>query len=95
VLDEETLETAVEYAFRRRLVGDRFLCQRLDELGGSGRPGSGILRGILDRRREDPALESRLEASRGWRIVPVTWDDATERSNQWLAELGRTLALAA
>ncbi len=34
-------------------------------------------------------------ASRGWRIVPVTWDDATARSNQWLSELGRTLALAA
>jgi hypothetical protein len=34
-------------------------------------------------------------ASRGWRIVPITWDDATARSNQWLSELGRTLALAA
>lgn len=161
VLDEETLEAAVEYAFRRRLVGGRFLRQRLDELGGSGRPGSTTLRGILDRRCEDAALESRLEvkvwrllvrsglpkprrqhpvqidglryrldfawpsfhvaveadgfathgarrqvfhadrrriaklASSGWRIVPVTWEDATARPNQWLSELGRTLVLAA
>ena len=58
VLDEETLESAVEYAFRRRLAGERFLRQRLDALGGSGRPGSGMLRRILDRRREDAALES-------------------------------------
>jgi very-short-patch-repair endonuclease len=33
-------------------------------------------------------------ASTGWRVVPVTWEDATTRSNQWLSELGRTLALA-
>jgi very-short-patch-repair endonuclease len=33
--------------------------------------------------------------SEGWRIVPVTWQDATARSNEWLHEVGRTLALAA
>lgn len=33
-------------------------------------------------------------ASTGWRVVPVTWEDATTRTNQWLSELGRTLALA-
>ena len=33
-------------------------------------------------------------ASRGWRIIPVTWEDATARPDQWLSELGRTLALA-
>lgn len=160
VLDEETLESAVEYAFRRRLAGERFLRQRLDALGGSGRPGSGMLRRILDRRCEDAALESRLEVkvwhlfvrsglpmpirqhpvqidgrryrldfawpsfrvaveadgfathggrrafnadrrriavlgSAGWRVVPVTWSDATARGDEWLAALGRTLALAA
>jgi very-short-patch-repair endonuclease len=161
VVCEETLEAAVEYAFRRRLLSERFLRQRLDQLGGRGRPGSAVLRGVLDRRCEAPALESRLEvkvwrllvrsglpkpvrqyaveidgqryrldfawpsfhvaveadgfathgarrqvfqadrrrmaklASGGWRIVPVTWDDATARSDQWLSELGRTLALAA
>jgi very-short-patch-repair endonuclease len=33
--------------------------------------------------------------SAGWRVVPVTWDDATARPGEWLSELGRTLALAA
>jgi very-short-patch-repair endonuclease len=33
-------------------------------------------------------------ASLGWRIVPVTWEDATARADLWLSELGRTLALA-
>jgi very-short-patch-repair endonuclease len=33
--------------------------------------------------------------SGGWRIVPVTWHDATARPEEWLAGLGRTLALAA
>jgi very-short-patch-repair endonuclease len=43
---------------------------------------------IADRRRM-----AKL-ASTGWRVVPVTWEDATTRTNQWLSELGRTLALA-
>jgi very-short-patch-repair endonuclease len=160
VLDEEALEAAVEDGLHRRLVSEQLLRRRLDELGGSGRPGTATLRRILDRRGEDAALESRLEvkvwrllvqsglpkpvrqhpvevgglryrldfawpsshvgveadgfathgarrhvfqadrrrmaklASTGWRIVPVTWEDATARSNQWLSELGRTLALA-
>jgi very-short-patch-repair endonuclease len=33
--------------------------------------------------------------SAGWRVVPVTWDDASARSAEWLARLGRTMALAA
>jgi very-short-patch-repair endonuclease len=33
--------------------------------------------------------------SAGWRVVPVTWDDATARGDEWLAALGRTLARAA
>jgi very-short-patch-repair endonuclease len=160
VFDEEALESAVEDGLRRRLVNERLLRRRLDELGGSGRPGTGMLRRILDRRCGDAALESRLEVkvwrllvrsglpkpvrqhpvqidgyryrldfawpsfhvaveadgyathggrsafnadrrrtavlgSGGWRVVPVTWDDATARPGEWLAALGRTLALAA
>lgn len=160
VVDEETLEAAVECALRRRLVSERFLRHRLAELSGKGRPGIAVLRNILDT-RDERALESRLEVkvwrllvrsglpkpvrqhpvqidgrryrldfawpsfrvaveadgfathgarrrayhadrwrtatlvSAGWRIVPVTWKDATTRPNEWLAGLGRTLALAA
>jgi very-short-patch-repair endonuclease len=158
VLDGEALETALEDGLQQRLFGEGLLRRRLDDLGGSGRTGSAMLRQILDR-RGDAALESRLEvkvwrllvrsglpkpvrqhpaeiegrryrldfawpsfgvaveadgfashggrrsfnadrrrlaklASAGWRVVPVTWEDATTRSNQWLLELGRALALA-
>jgi hypothetical protein len=44
------------------------LRQRLDQLGGRGRVGSAMLRGILDRRCEAPALESRLEV-KVWRLL--------------------------
>lgn len=49
------------------------------------------------RRRVFHADRRRLAAlaSAGWRVVPVTWEDATARSREWLASLGRTLALAA
>jgi very-short-patch-repair endonuclease len=43
---------------------------------------------IADRRR------MAMLASRGWRIIPVTWEDATARPDAWLAGLGRTFALA-
>jgi very-short-patch-repair endonuclease len=33
-------------------------------------------------------------ASAGWRVVPVTWADATARSDAWLAGLRRTLVVA-
>jgi very-short-patch-repair endonuclease len=159
VTNEETLEAALEFSLQRRLVGVRLLRRRLDELGGPGRAGAGILREILDRREGSAALESRLEvkvwrllvrsglpkpvrqhpveiegrryrldfawpsfriaveadgfashggrhafhadrrrmavlASGGWRVVPVTWDDATARPTEWLAGLCRTLAVA-
>lgn len=160
MLDEESLEAAIENAFRRRLIGEQFLWRRLDELGGSGRSGTAVLRNILDG-RDEHAAESRLEVkvwrllvrsglpkpvrqhpvridgrsyrldfawpsfrvaveadgfathgarrrvfhadrrraailvSAGWRVVPVTWKDATTRPADWLAGLGRTLALAA
>jgi very-short-patch-repair endonuclease len=32
--------------------------------------------------------------SEGWRIVPVTWHEATARPKEWLQEVGRTLGLA-
>lgn len=33
--------------------------------------------------------------SAGWRVVPVTWQDVTERPHEWLTRLARTLARAA
>jgi hypothetical protein len=68
VVDDEVLETAVESALQRRLVGDGYLRRRLDELAGSGRPGTRMLREILDRRGHDAALESRLEV-KVWRLI--------------------------
>jgi len=160
VLDEESLEAAVENGFRQGRVSERLLRAPLDALGGSGRAGTASLRQILDRRGEKAAaLEHRLEVkvwrlllrsglpkpvrqqpvevagrryrldfawpsfrvaveadgfathggrrafhgdrrrmaglvSEGWRIVPVTWHDATARPKEWLQEVGRTLALA-
>jgi very-short-patch-repair endonuclease len=41
-----------------------------------------------DRRRTSSLV------SAGWRVVPVTWEELTARSDQWLSALGRTLALA-
>lgn len=34
-------------------------------------------------------------ASAGWRVVPVTWEQVTQRADEWLNDLFRTLALAA
>jgi very-short-patch-repair endonuclease len=39
-----------------------------------------------DRRR------TRKLMSAGWWIVPITWDEATAGSHEWLTDLGRTLA---
>jgi very-short-patch-repair endonuclease len=158
VVDAEVLETAVECALHRRLVGEQYLRRRLGDLSGKGRLGIALLREILDG-RDDAALESRLEvkvwrllarsglpkpvrqhpveidgqryrldfawpsfrvaveadgfathngrrsfnadrrrmamlATAGWRIVPVTWEDAKARPDAWLAGLGRTLVVA-
>jgi very-short-patch-repair endonuclease len=32
--------------------------------------------------------------SSGWRVVPVTWQDVTQRPDEWLEAVGRTLILA-
>ena len=53
VVDADTVEIALECALRRRItIVDRLL-RRLDEVGGRGRRGAGVLRAILERR--DPA----------------------------------------
>jgi very-short-patch-repair endonuclease len=69
VLDEESLEAAVESALYRRRFDERRLRARLDALGGSGRAGTTTLRRILDRRGERAAaLEHRLEV-KVWRLL--------------------------
>jgi very-short-patch-repair endonuclease len=161
VLDDESLEAAVESALRQHRVSERILRARLYALGGSGRAGASALRRILEQRGERAAaLEHRLEvkvwrllvrsglpkptrqhgvdidgrryrldfawpsfrvaveadgfathgghrafhsdrrraavlAGAGWRLVPITWKEVTTRPEQWLREVGRTLARAA
>jgi very-short-patch-repair endonuclease len=60
-LSPHQLELAVEDAFRRRLTSPRRLSSRLGELEGSGRPGTGRLRALLDRRGTGPASGSPAE----------------------------------
>lgn len=60
VSPERSVETALECALRRRIVLFDELVSRLDEVGGSGRRGAGVLRKLLDDRRAI-ATESELE----------------------------------
>jgi len=53
VVDADTVEIALECALRRRITTVDRLIRRLDEVGGRGRRGSGVLRAVLERR--DPA----------------------------------------
>jgi len=50
VLDPDTVEIALECALRRRITTIDRLLRRLDEVGGRGRRGAGVLRAILERR---------------------------------------------
>lgn len=65
VVAREAVEAALDDALRRRLTSLRVLRQRLDDLGGKGRRGAGILRSLLEERDPSRApaesvLESRL-----------------------------------
>lgn len=64
VCDEETVEAALECALRRGLTSIPRLRWRLEKVGGRGRPGSAVLRRLLDLRdpKARPA-ESVLEVN--------------------------------
>jgi very-short-patch-repair endonuclease len=100
------LELAVEDAFRRRLTSPLRLEHRLEELAGSGRIGSGLLRALLAERRSAPgavassgsAAEVRLERllvrsglPRPVRQHPITHEGRTIRVD--LAYPDRRLAI--
>ncbi|MCA1831729.1 MAG: type IV toxin-antitoxin system AbiEi family antitoxin domain-containing protein [Actinomycetota bacterium] len=55
------LEIATDDALRRRLTSLKRLRRRLDALGGSGRPGTRTLRGVLDERNATGIPQSPLE----------------------------------
>lgn len=61
VLPPVAVELAVEDAARRMLVTLAYLRWRLDELGGRGRRGAGVLRAILDARGAGGLAGSALE----------------------------------
>jgi very-short-patch-repair endonuclease len=68
VLSPERLEVALEHALRERLTTVPALAARLDELGGKGRRGAGVLRELLaERGSQASPLESPLEV-RLWRL---------------------------
>ena len=68
-LDDEQLEVVMESGFHRGLYRESFLRWRLNELGGTGRRGSGRLLALLDDRGKGAApLESPLEAKM-WRLL--------------------------
>ena len=60
-LKPHDLEIAVEDALRRRLTSTSRLSARLAELEGSGRPGTGRLRALLDRRGTNATAGSAQE----------------------------------
>lgn len=62
VVDPDTVEIALECALRRRITTVDRLARRLDEVGGHGRRGAGVLRAILERRDpKAPPTDSALE----------------------------------
>jgi very-short-patch-repair endonuclease len=67
-LDDEDLEAAVEDGLKRGLFTERFLRWRLEGLTARGRAGIPRLRRIHDARRDEPALERRLEV-KVWRLL--------------------------
>jgi very-short-patch-repair endonuclease len=60
VLDEESVERAIECALRRGLTSPQYMGRRLDALSRLGRPGIGVARRLL-RRRQPVVTGSDLE----------------------------------
>lgn len=61
VVDAMTLEAALDDARRRDLIAIPRVLRRLDEIGGKGCTGSGVLRRLLEARAEEAPPESVLE----------------------------------
>lgn len=95
VVDECTLEFALEDALRRGLTTPQRVRRRLEELGGKGRAGTKQLRRLLDVRQARPAesgLEVRVERflrARGLARCFVrqyeAWDGERRRRLDWAA----------
>jgi very-short-patch-repair endonuclease len=62
VVSADELEAALDHSLRSGLTSLARLTQRLGELGGKGRPGSGIVRQLLAERRGQAPTESVVEA---------------------------------
>jgi very-short-patch-repair endonuclease len=62
VVDADTVEIALECALRRRITTVDRLLRRLDEVGGRGRRGAGVLSAVIQRRDpKAPPTDSALE----------------------------------
>lgn len=91
-LGDEALEAAVESGFRLGLYRDSLLRWRVEELGGTRRPGCGPLLAILDARGKGAsALESPLEV-RAWRVLMRT-DVPTPVRQHWVRGRSRWFRL--
>jgi very-short-patch-repair endonuclease len=62
VVSADGVEAALDHSLRSGLTSLARLTQRLGELGGKGRPGSGIIRQLLAERRGHAPTESIVEA---------------------------------
>ena len=91
LLTDEELEAAFEKARRLGLTSPVALARRAEELCGKGRPGSARVRLAW---KHDRARLATLEAC-GWRIVHVTWDDATLEPEQTVDRIAQALGCAA
>lgn len=104
VLDEHSLELALEDTLRRGITTPARVRRRLETLGGRGHPGTGTLRRLLDVRQARPAesgLEVKLERflrKRGLDRFFVrqyeVWDGVRRRRLDW-AVPDRMVALEA
>ena len=93
VATAEVVEAALESALRRGMTSIERLERRLDELGGRGRRGAGVLRSVLDRREPgarptDSGLETQfVQLLRRGRLPQPTRQHVIRDEDGWVARV--------
>lgn len=91
VVNEETVEVALEDALRRRLTSVSRLRWRIDQVGVQGRRGAGVLRGLLNRRERGAAPAESILEVRLLRLLADSGLPAPVKQHE-IRERGRVLA---